>query len=656
MSYPTWLRMRSSRRTPQGQATRIWQALRDHFRYHGALAPAVRLMRQLRFRYKVLLVAAAFGVPAMHVVALQLAQQWQAWRATALHVEAAAFLRASHGLATALTPARPPGARLNPEHEHLEEGFAALSAVEDNLGERLGTRKDWPAFNAVMVKLHGAHGPDHDRISLEALAQLQALRERMAIHTRLDHVGEEDLHRIAENASRALPMSQLALSRLLQALDRHTDPSTAESHAEVIAAAAHLQAAVAQIQLAQGGPAVPLACLRAGSGLQHAAIALQQAVWDAFRQGPNPGQAPALRARGQALLTEFNQSQSSCLDDLSAALEQVQTGQQHAFLALCAIVLLGIGAGLYATLAFSRVMQGGMHLLQSEVARMARGDLSGKVVPHGDDEIAHTLLGLRDSLNRLSELFTVVRRGVSSVSHASGDISQASATLAEEIQRAGLVMHDLHDGVKATVAHLDDHQHHVVQAVERARDVTHDAQRSRRAMGHLSDVMGQLQHRGHEIGKIVSIIDGIAFQTNLLALNASVEAAKAGAAGKGFAVVASEVRNLALRVGDAAQQINEVVGRSTHEIREGLATAQSTLDAVHATQRHADELGELMSQLAAVTLAGQDTAERMNRTLEDVVRNDDRTSRLVDQVSEAAHELRHQSLKLAEQASKFRLG
>ena len=116
------------------------------------------------------------------------------------------------------------------------------------------------------------------------------------------------------------------------------------------------------------------------------------------------------------------------------------------------------------------------------------------------------------------------------------------------------------------------------------------------------------------------------------------------------------MRGLAQRVGDAAQQINEVVSRSTHEIREGLATAEVTLEAVSETQRHAKDLGDIMAQLSAVSGQGQATVEHMTRALENVMRNDDRTDALVRQVSYAAHELRHQSLKLAEQASKFRLG
>ncbi len=45
-------------------------------------------------------------------------------------------------------------------------------------------------------------------------------------------------------------------------------------------------------------------------------------------------------------------------------------------------------------------------------------------------------------------------------------------------------------------------------------------------------------------------IDEIALQMNLLALNAAVEAAHAGEAGAG--VIAAQIRNLAMRVADAA--------------------------------------------------------------------------------------------------------
>ena len=65
-----------------------------------------------------------------------------------------------------------------------------------------------------------------------------------------------------------------------------------------------------------------------------------------------------------------------------------------------------------------------------------------------------------------------------------------------------------------------------------------DAEKSGEIVSWAVDAMGRIEHSSEEIGKIIAVIDEIAFQTNLLALNAGVEAARAGDAGRRFAVVA----------------------------------------------------------------------------------------------------------------------
>jgi methyl-accepting chemotaxis protein len=369
-----------------------------------------------------------------------------------------------------------------------------------------------------------------------------------------------------------------------------------------------------------------------------------------------PFDAAGTLATTQSLHQALRQMRGACLSQLDAALQvnEAHVGQRLTWLS--GTVLLGIILATYVMTAFSRVMRGGMQLIQSEVARMARGDLSGRALARGDDEVADTLRSLRTSLARLADLFTVVRRGVSSVSHASGDISSASEDLATRIHQATEAMSGLQQGIATTLDYLEANQQCVAQAVDRAKDVTADAGRSRRAMTHLAEVIENLERRSREIGKIVSLIDGIAFQTNLLALNASVEAAKAGTSGKGFAVVASEVRSLAQRVAEAAAQINKVVGDSTNEITQGQEIAKGTVDAVLSTEANVTEMGRILTRLAEVTANGRHNAEHMTSTLAAVNDNSEKTSELVVQVAQAARTLRHQSLKLAEQSSKFKLG
>lgn len=638
--------------------------VREYFRNHGVLAPLVRLMRDVDFRYKALLVAAAFAIPTGVVIGVQLSDQWLAWRQAQLQRDGWRYIQQLDKLIVAIIPLRTALQSHAPDNtidKDIEQSYLALANMQDQIGGKLGKPEPWQALNQAYVHLGDAPPANSDQTDTHThfLSQALALRQSVSDNAELALNTDKRLQLVSELSLALLPRLDEAVNSLYQslgALSKQPDRSPALSEQVLLDASALKQALSALRQAARARTTESLSCVRGNEAwLAQGEDFAKRTRAFALDANQHIDMADALHTT-QSLHEELKHMRGACLSQWGSALaaNEAHVGQRLTWLS--GMVLLGIVLAAYVMAAFFRVMRGGMLLIQSEVARMARGDLSGAVLARGDDEVAHILRSLRASLARLADLFTVVRRGVASVSHASGDISSASENLASRINNATEALSGLQQGIGATLDYLLANQQCVAQAVDRARDVSADAGRSRRAMTHLADVIEGLQSRSREIGKIVSLIDGIAFQTNLLALNASVEAAKAGTSGKGFAVVASEVRGLAQRVADAAAQINQVVGDSTNEIAQGQEIAKSTVDAVLSTEANVTEMGRVLSRLAEVTASGRDNAEHMTHTLTAVSENSEKTSELVTQMAHAARMLRHQSLNLAEQSSKFKLG
>lgn len=649
----------------------LLQAVREYFRYHGVLAPLVRLMRDVNFRYKALMVAAAFAIPTSFVVSVQLSDQWHAYQKAQRQRLGWEYTHKLDKLITSVIPRRAAledsDAALNSADDtqrlkDIEHNYQDLATTHDLLGRQLGVDKEWQQLSEAYLHLNApppanqTHAQVHSAFILVARQLGTVISDR----TQLNVSETQQLHLTSELAADLLPRLDETVHQLhARLVSLRKDPDrTGRAVEPALLPAYEIKELVADIRqhadrvTAQAGAS----CVKGSEpGLASSAQFAKDMRIFAL-DASAPVDLVNAYVTTQTIHKELHQLREGCLAQLDATLIASEAQGAYRMAWLSGMVLLGVVMAVYVMTAFSRVMRGGMQLIQSEVARMARGDLSSRAAALGEDEVAQTLRSLRVSLSRLADLFTVVRRGVASVSHASGDISTASEDLASRIQEASEAMAGLQQGIATTLEYLEANQQCVAQAVDRAKDVTADAGRSRRAMTHLAEVIDSLQGRSREIGKIVSLIDGIAFQTNLLALNASVEAAKAGSAGKGFAVVASEVRGLAQRVSDAAAQINKVVGDSTNEIAQGQEIARGTVEAVLSTEANVNEMGRILSKLADVTNHGRSNAELMTNTLHTVNDNSEKTGELVVQVAKAAKELRHQSLKLAEQASRFKLG
>jgi len=121
-----------------------------------------------------------------------------------------------------------------------------------------------------------------------------------------------------------------------------------------------------------------------------------------------------------------------------------------------------------------------------------------------------------------------------------------------------------------------------------------------------SNAINELAAKSADVGKILTVITGIAAQTNLLALNAAIEAARAGEQGRGFAVVADEVRALAGRTQESVEQINSVLT----SIEEGVTKAESTMKASQVlTRTTVEDASSVVAQLDVIVASVRDILE-----------------------------------------------
>ena len=387
----------------------------------------------------------------------------------------------------------------------------------------------------------------------------------------------------------------------------------------------------------------------ANQGIPQLFAALEK--WDLprFKELTAKPLSPSFTPAAQAF---YDHANVQAQDAAAAAQSQFASFRLTASAGLAvALVLIVAARWTMARTLIAPLEQAGAHC-----ARIAQGDLTGRIVPRANPEmgalfgaIAAMQAGLAGTVSTVREVTDSITVGTGQIASGNGDLSSRTEQQASSLQQTTASVSEL----ACTVQKNADS---AKQASGLAADASQTARRGGTVVGQVVDSMQKIAANSARIADITSVIDALAFQTNILALNAAVEAARAGEQGRGFAVVASEVRSLAQRSASAAQEIKALIAASGETVADGEQHVQA---AGRTMQEIVESIGRVAAIVDRIAAASDEQSTGIGQVNEAVVQIDRFTQQnaaLVEQAAAAAGSVSEQAQRLRDSVAVFRLG
>ena len=255
---------------------------------------------------------------------------------------------------------------------------------------------------------------------------------------------------------------------------------------------------------------------------------------------------------------------------------------------------------------------------------------------------------LNDTMLQISQSSSQVASGANQVSNGAQALAQGATEQASSVQELAATINEISNKVNQNADNAR-------QASKAAGCVSIKMNVSKEKMQQMTQAMEDISSCSNEIGKIMKIIEDIAFQTNILALNAAVEAVRAGTAGKGFAVVAGEVRNLANKSKEASENISALIENSLKAVENGTRivgdTAQSLIQAVNGV----NEVTDIIGQISEASSDQADSISQVIMGIDQISSVVQTNSATAEESAAASKELSNQSQLMKGLVEKFKL-
>jgi methyl-accepting chemotaxis protein/methyl-accepting chemotaxis protein-1 (serine sensor receptor) len=253
--------------------------------------------------------------------------------------------------------------------------------------------------------------------------------------------------------------------------------------------------------------------------------------------------------------------------------------------------------------------------------------------------VRQTNRALLEATNDIDECAQQVAGAASQVSSSSQSLAQGASEQAASLEETSASSEEI---TSMTRKNADNSRAAAGLMLETTQSVTE----ANRSLDVMQTSMREINASSEKIGKIIKVIDEIAFQTNILALNAAVEAARAGEAGMGFAVVADEVRNLAQRSAQAAKDTAGLIEESIAKSNEGRAKLDQVAGAIRGITENAEKVKTLVDE---VKLGSEEQArgiEQVSKTISEMEQVTQKSAANAEETASAGEEMSAQTQTL----------
>lgn len=289
----------------------------------------------------------------------------------------------------------------------------------------------------------------------------------------------------------------------------------------------------------------------------------------------------------------------------------------------------------------------------SNARQIAEGDLTTHIhIKCDEDELGKALL---DMVHNTHSVVSAISSAADQVSSGSNLVADSSFSLSHGATEQASSIQELTASLVEIASQTNTNAKSAEKANQFAQKAKYNAAAGNTHMQSMLSAMDEINASSSSIGRIIKVIDDIAFQTNILALNAAVEAARAGQHGKGFAVVAEEVRNLAAKSANAAKETTNLIEGSIRKVEAGTRIANDTAEALSQIASQVDVAADLINSIALASNEQAQAIEQVNEGIQQVSQVVSTNAATSEEAAAASEELSSQAAQLKEAVSVFKL-